>query len=74
MKCLNPRWNEIFTFDLEDISHSIFQIEVYDYDIVGKDDFIGSFSLTGLQIKKDGSVVDKWVELKDSSDVNGKVI
>ena len=40
-KTLNPVWNESFLIELNPIKCKKLKIEVYDYDFVGKDDFLG---------------------------------
>eukprot|EP01121_Diplochlamys_sp_Union-15-3_P018456 TRINITY_DN6709_c0_g1_i1.p2 TRINITY_DN6709_c0_g1~~TRINITY_DN6709_c0_g1_i1.p2 ORF type:complete len:174 (+),score=30.91 TRINITY_DN6709_c0_g1_i1:51-572(+) len=39
--CLNPEWNEQFHVSYDVLCERPFVIEVYDYDIIGKDDFLG---------------------------------
>lgn len=38
-------WNEIFAFDVE-TGKEMLTVDVYDKDDFGKDDYLGSFSLT----------------------------
>jgi Ca2+-dependent lipid-binding protein len=42
---LNPVWNEIFAFDVE-TGKEILDIQVYDKDDFGRDDFLGSVTVT----------------------------
>jgi len=39
---LNPVWNEVLNFDIES-GQEILQVEVWDHDDIGKDDFEGHF-------------------------------
>ena len=44
---LNPTWNEQFTFEVRDHDRCPYfiYVEVYDWDTLGKNDFIGSLML-----------------------------
>jgi Ca2+-dependent lipid-binding protein len=41
---LNPIWNEVATFDVE-TGHEVVEVEVFDRDDFGKDDFEGGFTI-----------------------------
>jgi len=41
---LNPIWNEVATFDSE-TGHEFIEVDVFDRDDFGKDDFEGSFKI-----------------------------
>ena len=40
-KTLNPVWNESFLIEYDPMKCNELRIEVYDYDYIGKDDFLG---------------------------------
>ena len=41
---LNPVWNEVFTFDV-DTGKELLEVQAFDKDDFGSDDFLGQFSL-----------------------------
>ena len=43
--CLNPVWGQEFTFDLIDITRDKVKFEIFDWDLCGGDDLLGSFSI-----------------------------
>lgn len=49
-KTLNPEWNETFEFDLTNMDEPIF-FNVYDKDLLTKDDLIGTVLLTTTMLK-----------------------
>ncbi|KAG8587697.1 hypothetical protein GDO81_005754 [Engystomops pustulosus] len=50
-KSCYPRWNEVFEFDLDESFNEKLTIEVWDWDLVSKNDFLGKvlINLNGLQ-------------------------
>ncbi|KAH0785729.1 C2 domain containing protein [Histomonas meleagridis] len=63
-KNLNPRWNELFCFDIPNIGESQIVFSVYDHDIVGKDDLIGKHTIAATDMGY-GQVIDQWIPLKN---------
>lgn len=59
-KTLNPEWNEMFHFDINDINNSL-DFQVYDEDRHGED-FLGRFVVPLLSIKHKQMV---WYQLKN---------
>ena len=43
MRALDPVWNEKHDIDVVD-AHDILELSVYDYDVLGDDDFMGKVS------------------------------
>ncbi|XP_009473419.1 PREDICTED: ras GTPase-activating protein 4-like, partial [Nipponia nippon] len=50
-KSCYPRWNETFEFELAEPTEEKLCVEVWDWDLVGKNDFLGKvvFSIQGLE-------------------------
>ncbi|XP_067861992.1 rasGAP-activating-like protein 1 [Heptranchias perlo] len=74
-----PHWNEVFEFELEDgltTEGMTFTVEVWDWDMVGKNDFLGKidFNLDALQKSQ---MVKGWFRLmpfeKNEDDAGGKL-
>ena len=42
---LNPEWEQEFTFELKDITNETVMFEVFDWDLCGGDDLLGSFRM-----------------------------
>ena len=40
-KDLNPRWDEVFEYIVDEVSGQMLEVEVYDKDDGDKDDFLG---------------------------------
>ncbi|XP_032899233.1 rasGAP-activating-like protein 1 isoform X2 [Amblyraja radiata] len=50
-----PHWNEVFEFELEDhkpTEDMIFTVEVWDWDMVGKNDFLGKIDFDLEEVQK----------------------
>ena len=63
-KTLSPKWNESFVLELEPDHCNELKIEVYDYDYIGKDDFLGSGSVPLKWVKEDmKNFYDEWIPL-----------
>ncbi|CAF3816756.1 unnamed protein product [Rotaria sp. Silwood1] len=60
---LNPEWNEIFEFVVEQYESDSIEFEVYDEDL-GKDDFIGRAQLP-LNTLVDDDHINTWLTLQD---------
>jgi Ca2+-dependent lipid-binding protein len=72
---LNPIWNEVATFDVE-TGHEVVEVEVFDRDDFGKDDFEGGFTIRldnsklGLQ---DQEQHDHWFQLNPPADARQNI-
>jgi len=60
-KTLNPRWDESFLFEVD--ANDLLTIKVYDYDMVGKNDFLGQTQLP-LNTLVRGKEVEQWIPLE----------
>lgn len=60
----DPVWNQVFQFDVVD--HFILKVELFDKDLVDKDDFIGRVDIPLLPLFKKG-IRDGWVPVKTMS-------
>jgi Ca2+-dependent lipid-binding protein len=74
LNSLNPIFNEVFTLPLES-GVSCLRFNLYDYDILGSNDFLGCLvvPLSDLATEK---VVDKWEFLcqrKEDDEVSGRI-
>jgi len=64
-KTLNPVWNESFLIELNPIKCTKLKIEVYDYDFVGKDDFLGEGYVDFDWLENSGeNINEEWIPLK----------
>ncbi|EDV21046.1 uncharacterized protein TRIADDRAFT_60419 [Trichoplax adhaerens] len=55
-KTLNPVWKEEYEFHIYYDQTTIFELEVYDYDMASKDDFMGKVELDVLALPKEDTV------------------
>ncbi|MCO5573167.1 hypothetical protein L7F22_026933 [Adiantum nelumboides] len=71
-----PVWNESHTFDVEDLESQKLTIQLFDYDRLSGDDFIGiaQFPLSQLEPKVEEDIwVDLVDDLKEERKFKGKV-
>merc|ERR1711913_243537 len=61
----NPEWNYNVTLELLKDSPEDLTLEVFDEDIVGKDDKMGSTKISLHQIVESKTLVNQWVKLKE---------
>ena len=61
---LNPVWKESFIIEYNSMKCTKLRIEVYDYDLIGKNDFLGAGYITLEQISLAENYNEEWIPLK----------
>ena len=62
---LNPVWNESFIIEYNPMKCNKLRIEVYDYDLIGRNDFLGGGYVTLEWISSNSeSFNEEWIPLK----------
>ena len=65
MKTLNPVWNHTFEMQFDPRSCNKLNIEVYDYDYIGKDDLIGTGEIPlDWMFSGQQEIFEQWIPLK----------
>ena len=59
---LKPRWRQQFSFDIIDINNDFLFIQLFDHDVIGKDEIISDLTIK-LNELKPGKIIDKWYEM-----------
>ena len=63
-KTLNPVWNESFIIEFNPMKCTKLNFEVYDYDYIGRDDFLGGNFITLEWINTSENYTEEWIPLK----------
>jgi hypothetical protein len=63
-KTLNPEWKESFVIEFDPMKCSKLRIEVYDYDYIGRNDFLGGGFVTLDWIKQSEIYHEEWSNLQ----------
>ena len=63
-KTLNPIWNESFVLEFNPMKCKRLKIEVYDYDYIGKDDFLGEGFVNLEWINLSENYNEEWIPLR----------
>ncbi|KNC46600.1 RapGAP/RanGAP domain-containing protein [Thecamonas trahens ATCC 50062] len=73
-KELNPRWNELFSCPVHS-NQAVFHLEVWDWDKIGSDDFMGESKLSLSACPELGKYMRMWLHLvpRKSEKVSGDV-
>ena len=59
---LKPRWRQSFSFDIIDINNDFLFIQLFDHDVIGKDEIISDLTIK-LNELKPGKIIDKWYDM-----------
>ena len=70
---LNPVWNETFRVDVGARTSYIF-VKVYDKDIIGSDDYLGSITFPSQRLINDGCIKGNFYLLAKDSKPNGAML
>merc|ERR1711981_1390821 len=60
----NPEWNFDIKFDIDNETSKEVILEVYDEDMIGKDDLLGQTKLNLIQIINQRKIVNNWIPLQ----------
>jgi Ca2+-dependent lipid-binding protein len=71
-KTLEPVWNESFTTSLDSHPHELC-VDIFDYDLVGMNDFLGRVKVS-INLIQHNSTVQQWFELGYKNDPNNKEV
>ncbi|PRP81170.1 hypothetical protein PROFUN_02004 [Planoprotostelium fungivorum] len=72
MKTLDPVWNSFFQFFVDDsVKERVLVAEVYDWDRMDADDFLGKCYIDFSELQNDDDKKDYWMSLVDE---NGKAM
>ena len=63
-KTLNPIWNDSFVIEYNPMKCTKLKIEVYDYDFIGKDDFLGEGFVNLEWINLSENYNEEWIPLR----------
>ena len=63
-KTLNPEWKESFVIEFDPMKCSKLRIEVYDFDYIGRNDFLGGGFVTLDWIKQSEIYHEEWSNLQ----------
>eukprot|EP01091_Cochliopodium_minus_P019036 TRINITY_DN786_c0_g1_i1.p1 TRINITY_DN786_c0_g1~~TRINITY_DN786_c0_g1_i1.p1 ORF type:complete len:477 (-),score=152.34 TRINITY_DN786_c0_g1_i1:100-1530(-) len=59
-QCLNPVWNHEVTFPVVDVKKQMLSFTCMDWDMIGRDDFMGELNLTLKEIQDKDNFVKNW--------------
>ena len=73
-KTLNPTWNHTFDMEFNPNLCTKLQIQVYDYDLIGKDDLIGTANIDlNWMLTAGQDTFDQWIPLNVTDKKKGNI-
>ena len=73
-KTLNPTWNHTFDMEFNPNLCTKLQIQVYDYDLIGKDDLIGTANIDlNWMLTAGQDTFDQWIPLNITDKKKGNI-